>query len=47
MLMDCPCCRSPRFALPMRLNGDIYECGCGYAVSVSSLKVENQFVAIK
>ena len=32
--MSCPCCRTSRFALEMKLKDGYYECGCGYTVKL-------------
>jgi len=31
----CPCCSTVRVKREMKLNGNCYECGCGYAIIVS------------
>ena len=34
--MKCPCCKTARFAVVMKLRDGYYECGCGYAISIAS-----------
>jgi hypothetical protein len=30
--MNCPCCRSPKWAIEMKLEKGYWSCGCGFVL---------------